>query len=142
MAHLLPDEWELWGLGRFAKEIKRVDRLFEIHDPSVYSAYQKDMQARKVPIYMREPNIDVAVDARVAELHKRWGYITNSIALMLATAIDERVSEIELHGCPMTDGGIYAHQKPSAMYYIGIAVGSGIKVVDRSGMVDWGACYG
>lgn len=142
MAHLLPAEWELWRLGRFVESACRVDRIFELHEPNVYSEYARHIEARKVPVYMKVPALAGAVDARVGELHARWGYITNSIAFMLATAIAEGVSDIELHGCPMGDGGIYAHQKPSAMYYIGIAVGSGITVVDRSGMVDWGACYG
>lgn len=61
------------------------------------------------------------------------GYFTNSISYMIALAIDWAYSEIHVYGVdmatsgPMTGNGEYAMQRPSCEYYLGIAMGRGIK---------------
>lgn len=143
-AHLLRPDWDLWRLGRYAKAYPGVTRLFELHRPEVYQYWIGEMNATGVPVYVQQAHADLA-RAHLIELTdrvKRWGYVTNSIAMMVAVAIDEGAETIELHGCPMTDGGIYAHQKPSLLYWIGIAKALGIEVEDCSAIVDWEATYG
>jgi hypothetical protein len=143
-AHVLRPDWELWRLGRYADANPGVTRLFELHRPDVYEHWLDKMNATGVPVYVQEAHPGL-VNARVMSLSdhvKRWGYVTNSIAAMIAVAIDEGAKNVELHGCPMTDGGIYAHQKPSLLYWIGIAKALDITVGDCSGIVDWEATYG
>jgi len=143
-AHLIRPDWELWRLGRYADAYPRVTRLFELHRPDVYQYWLDKMNATGVPVYVQEAHEDLenAHLIKLTDRVKRWGYVTNSIAAMIAVAIDEGAESIELHGCPMTDGGIYAHQKPSLLYWIGIAKALDIDVEDYSGIVDWEATYG
>ena len=62
------------------------------------------------------------------------GYFTNSISYMIALAIFEGYKEIGVWGVDMATGhwwetnSEYFFQRPSCEYYLGIAVGRGIKV--------------
>ncbi len=62
------------------------------------------------------------------------GYFTNSISYMIALAIYEKYEDIGIYGVDMATGGLdtpngeYAHQRPSCEYYMGIAVGRGIRL--------------
>lgn len=143
-AHLLRPDWQIWRLGRYALAYPKVSRLFELHKPEVYREWIPSMNATGVPVLVQHqhPGLENAELLDLGELVDRWGYVTNSIAAMIAVAIRDGASNIELHGCPMADGGIYAHQKPSVMYWFGIATGSGIEIEDCSGMVNWRATYG
>lgn len=70
------------------------------------------------------------------------GYFTNSISYMIALAIHEGYKTIAVYGVDMATGSWYEHlgkanagqnaeyyfQRPSCEYYLGVAVGKGIKV--------------
>ena len=64
----------------------------------------------------------------------RWnGYFTNTISYMIALAIYEEYKEISVFGVDMAtsnpplENTEYSHQRPSCEYYLGLAVGRGIK---------------
>lgn len=58
------------------------------------------------------------------------GYLTNSVSYMIAIAIHAGYEEIGIYGVDMAQiaGGEYSMQRASCEYYVGIAVGRGIKV--------------
>ncbi len=56
------------------------------------------------------------------------GYFTNSISYMLALAIDWGYKEIGIWGVDMATATEYGSQRPSCEYYLGVALGKGIKL--------------
>jgi hypothetical protein len=56
------------------------------------------------------------------------GYYSNSISYMLSLAIDWAYDEIHVYGVDMATTSEYSTQRSSCEYYVGIAVGRGIKV--------------
>jgi hypothetical protein len=136
--------WEIWGLAW--RRYPRVDLLFEIHDPVLWSGYapatyRDELAASAVPVYMRTPHDDIPAAIRyplehiAAELSPRgaadvW---TSSIAYMLALAIAELGRDgggsIGLYGVDMALEGEYAYQRTACEYLIGLARGRGITVL-------------
>ncbi len=60
---------------------------------------------------------------------------------MVAHAIKEKVDVIQIYGLPLT-GDEYKRQRPSLLFHLGIAYGSGIRIEDHSSLIDWEADYG
>ena len=132
--------------------------------------YMQALAGMKCPTYMVEQYKDIPMSLRfpielmIAEfdpkgekkLFQHWkgigpedwsGYITNSISCMIAFAIMEGFKEIGLYGVDMaTTAGWneYAFQRPSCEYYLGIAVGRGIKITlpDASDLLKNRFIYG
>ena len=61
----------------------------------------------------------------------RW--FTNSFAFMVALAIHLEFEEMHYYGFEMSSQEEYGHQRACAVFWNGIAVGRGIKVVEPSG---------
>jgi hypothetical protein len=148
--HLVPYDdpsWEIWGLGCGAKLMKRWDRWFELHPleanrerwakvaPGFWSWLKED---HGKPLYIQDthPELPHAKSYPLRQYLDKFGsYFTNSISFMLAMAIDEGCAEIGVFGVNMAQSdpvrgqnGEYQHQRPSCEYFIGLAVGAGIKV--------------
>lgn len=77
------------------------------------------------------------------------GYFTNTISYMIALAIHDCYEEIGIYGVDMATsqggiGGEYAAQRPSCEYYIGVALGRGIKVTipDEADLLKTRFIYG
>lgn len=99
------------------------------------------------PIYMLEayPEVHNVVRYPIEEIHQEFGYyllkdhpegyadeqdyITSSMGFMMALAIMEDYDLIELYGIEMQQGSEYFWQKPSGLYWMGVANGRGIKVL-------------
>lgn len=116
--------------------------------------YMEYLAQMKCPIYMVEKYADIPMAIRFPvelmlsefnpkrenKLWEHWknmgpedwnGYLTNSISCMIALAVMEGFKEIGLYGVDMaTTAGWneYSMQRPSCEYYIGVAVGRGIKI--------------
>lgn len=136
----------IWGLGVHMARMPRAGRLFEIHDPALWSQYggseeryASRLAARNVPVVMREPHPAVplsepypfdAVRDRFGPLclHHEPGYYVSSFAYMIAAALLEDPAEIRLYGVHMSADGEYGYQKPNAEYWLGIAIGMGVRV--------------
>jgi len=56
-------------------------------------------------------------------------YFTSSISIMMAYAIYKGATEIELYGVALALDKEYAHQRPAVEFWIGYAMGKGIKVI-------------
>lgn len=66
----------------------------------------------------------------VEEISRHFGvdYFTGGIDYMIAYAIYKRVRKIDVWGVHTTYDDEYAYQKPSIEFWIGVAVGRGIKI--------------
>jgi len=147
--------WEIWTCGGIFQQVPRTDRHFEIHDRSetckgwaqspeqeeaarnVYWDWINTMGPRAVLKELR-PETPHATAYPLDDVLKAFpqGYFTNTISYMIALALLEGVTEIGLWGVDMALTGDptvpasneYSLQRPSVEFYLGIAVGSGVRV--------------
>ena len=137
--------WELWGLNDQPWTMPRIDVLFEIHYPDVIKAegHWERLGKLDIPVYMQQKfeEIPRSVAYPLAEVAKRYTlagcekpYLNCSAAYMLPIAIDSEPtpSEIALFGVNMEQDTEFSHQRPGAEFWIGVAVGRGIKVSVQS----------
>lgn len=140
--------WEVWILNTMgvANDTPRWDRLFDLHDFNTYHRKQPEhaalyawLQQQTKPIYVREhwPEVPGAVVYPREAVQKEFGgYFTNSVSWMIALALHEGLGEgddLGVYGVDMAQHAVgvkseYAHQRPSCEYFLGIAVGRGVKV--------------
>ncbi len=138
--HLAPwhdPSFELWGMNQAYEHFqRRPDRWFELHtsenqpDPSV-PTYLDDLRTLDCPVYMLEDDASVPTSVkypleRVLKIGPK--YFTSTAAYMVALAILEGVSEIACYGIDCTVGTEYEYQKPCLEWWLGVALGRGIKV--------------
>lgn len=119
-------EWITWGLSGREYEWQReypargFQVLFECHDREDSEDYISFMEANNV----KKPDV-----AKCKELAQSEGF-KSSIAWMLAEAILRRPDEIAIYGfdaCVISKEE-YWGQIPNIKYFMGLAVGKGIKV--------------
>lgn len=134
--------WEIWGCSNVYKHIPRWGRWFELHDlesrknTDEYPGHYDWLKKQTTPVYMQEVHDEIPGSVAYPKqqiLDEFGGYFTNSVSYMIALAIQEGAVEIGIYGVDMAvqdaDGhSEYAHQRPSCEYFVGIAVGRGIKV--------------
>lgn len=149
--HFCPwdEEAEIWSLNRFWRAVdektgepwvKRWDRWFEIHQPSVHLAENDGttkphidwllaehdfpiyflQEADKYPSGVQYPLADIIPEFR--------GCLTSSIGYMVALAIHEGFDRIELYGVEMVQGSEYYWQKSGLLRLLGRAEGEFIDV--------------
>lgn len=135
--------WEIWGLNDLYEYIPRWTRWFELHNKTDLDAYMTrggkfrhisglQSVAAKCPLYMQEafPDIPGAIRYPREVITGLYGtYFTNSVSYMIAMAIFEGCDELAVYGVDMAQEGEYQAQRPSCEYFLGIAVGRGIKVI-------------
>ena len=142
------ESWEIWSLNFNYKWIKRWSRHFDLHKMSHHRDNNTDhwqwMAKQDKPIYLQQsdPALKSSVTFPYDDVVKDCGgfeYFTNSVSYMLALAIHEQVDELALFGCDMAQffgkngaNGEYSFQRPSCEFYLGVAVGKGIKVTVAS----------
>lgn len=126
--------WEIWTVGRMAGMLPRITRLYELHEPSVYQRWEKQMGESEAAVYLRD---DLPLDG----WGKAFGLLNNSIAIMLAHSLEESVDVVALYRAPHRQ----EHQvyRESILYWIGLLRGSGIIFSDMCELVhDWIDIYG
>ena len=129
--------FEVWGLNELYLAIPRADRWFEIHAENNIKNSFRDarhfewLKQCQIPVYMTKKYKEIKackvypIDLMV----KEYGPIfSSSIAEMMAMAIYEGFDEIHLYGVDMALTKEYGAQKSGCEYFIGLAVGLGIKV--------------
>jgi len=140
LAPYADDSFEFWGVNEMymAKEVKKIDVLFELHDLKwikegkrykEHFAWLRDQ--RKIPIVMQKhfDEIPNSVPYPRKEIEEAYGaYFTNTISWEIALAIRCKVKEIHIYGVNMATDIEYQSQRPSCEYYIGLARGKGIEV--------------
>jgi hypothetical protein len=133
-------EWEIWGVNELYKLGKKVDVLFELHDYKFLRSKERNPQhlewlrAANIPVFMLKhyedipQSIEFPIDEVVKVAEPYGDYFTNSISYMIAFAIMLGVDEIGIWGIDMATDEEYQHQRPSIEYFVGVAIGRGIKV--------------
>jgi hypothetical protein len=144
--------YSIWGMNQLYRHIPRADRWFEIHhnwhehvvDGTDHLGW---LQSFPGPVYnsARIPQVPNSVLFPRRECEEiGTNYWTSSIAFMIALAIRDGFTTIELYGIDLIVGEEYAYQKPCAEFWIGIANGRGITVGTHrnSALLKHDFCYG
>ena len=129
-------EFSIWGMNQLYRFIPRASRWFDIHHnwneyvvPGTdHAAWIRDAP---IPVYMNDyhPEFSSSVRYPIERMIEKFGdYYTSTVAYMLALAIDEGFTQIDLYGIDLAVGVEYVEQRPCTEYYIGIASERGITV--------------
>ena len=145
-------DWEIWGLNGAYQAMKRYDKWFDLHDMKVLKECHKPeyfefMTKAGKNLTLNKKYKDYP-DAKVfpyKELVEKYGnYFTNTIAWLVAYAIEQSPEEIGIWGVNMATDTEYAKQRPCCEYYMGIAKGKGIKITvpEASELLQGAHLYG
>ena len=155
--HLVPwydPTFEIWGLNQgYSHMMRRGDRHFEMHQPEFTEDarepdYLKFLSSLTIPVYMIDLRADIPASVRypieAAITLAGRDYFTSSISYMIALAMIEGFEEIHLYGINLAIGDEYAYEKPNAEWWIGMALGRGIRVIvpQASSLLKQFARYG
>jgi hypothetical protein len=135
--------WEIWSHCSCRHMCKREpDLLFDLHPPDLWRdpkkktwdpRYHKWLATNRTPIMMQAVYPDAPSSIRypfetmVTEFPR--GYMTNTLAYMIALALMEGVTHLGVFGCDYKTGSEYGPQRGSAEYWLGIAEGRGVRVL-------------
>lgn len=135
--------YEIWSLNNVYNKIRshpngRWTRWFDIHD-NVKDRQKHRQQLAKLgcPVYVFQeyPDIPNSVLYPLEEIKReffrnvnRKQFFTSSIPYMIALAIYEGYDEISLYGINQALKTEYAKHLPCTDFWLGVAVGRGIKV--------------
>lgn len=135
--------WELWAHMSCRHLCKRdPDLLYDLHPPALWRNpkkknwdpnYPKWLATNRIPIMMQERYPDAPASIRypfetmVTEFPR--GYMTNTLAYMIALALMEGVTHLAIFGCDYSAGSEYGPQRGSAEYWLGLAEGRGVQVL-------------
>ena len=134
------ESWEIWACNRFATNLERCERIFEIHrrwnlddpkspDKKYIEGLKKIVPPTKVvSIVPIGGQANVVLDAD--DMFKRYGswWFSSSFGYMIAMAIDEKVSEIGFWGVDMESHEEYVVQQSGVLHLIDKARDAGIAV--------------
>lgn len=149
-------EWEIWVFNEVlgqATWCKRADAVFQMHKPFVYKSYTNRcdhdhwdwlrMDHGPLKIYMQdvdpevpnsvrypldEINAELLGDFRQGRELVERSYFTSSISQALALAIYLDYPYIKMLGIEMASDTEYQYQRDNLAFWVGLALGRGIKV--------------
>jgi hypothetical protein len=132
-----PKEGETWGICQSTKR-PFVKRIIDMNDYSLWGDFEAKMDrlSRKMASENNIPYYDLT-NYPIKEIIEFFGvdYFSNTVDYALALAIYDGATEIDLYGVNMELGSEYEFEKPGVEFWIGLAMGRGIKVAvfgDRS----------
>lgn len=161
-------EWDLWGLNNLhlAPDIdtSKFGAWYDLHDLDTIRSDAPHVEwleggADGLPVWVWEPQAEWPTSQRfpVEQMLASFPrYFTNSVSWMTAHAIVVLTERATAQGRPLTDctlgvwgidmatGGEYAAQRPSCEFFLGVAMGLGIRVElpDSSDLLKAGVLYG
>ncbi|HDZ73708.1 MAG TPA: hypothetical protein ENH55_13265 [Aurantimonas coralicida] len=129
--------WEIWSFNRTCFDLKRWDRLFEIHqkwdyepDPKAYLDRLKKVKPPKkvMSIIPLGGPANIVIDREA--LFKKYGaiWISSSITYAIACALEEKPTDIGLWGIDMESREEYVVQFAGCRHFIDMAKVLGIKI--------------
>lgn len=138
----------IWALNESATPrfdyLKRCDRIYQLHPEWDWSRpynhnYEKypewlkekhgNMEIVMQEKYEQVPNaVKYPFDEIVAKFGGEAMYFTSSMPYLVAHALYENYTRIELYGFEMAANEEYANQKPCAEFWLGVAIGRGCEV--------------
>ena len=135
--------WELWAHASCRALCKREpDVFFDLHPPELWKdpkkkfwdpSYYEWLKQNHVPIYMQTTHKDIPsalkypFETMITEFPR--GYMTNTLAYMVALALMEGVTHLGIFGCNYGADSEYGPQRGSAEYWLGVAEGRGVQVL-------------
>ena len=127
---LVPQTGRRWGITRVIHEMP-VDVLFDIHDPKkldntgLFLARKQLAKDKHILFYDTE-------NYPLKKIIKEFGtdFFSNSVCYAIALAIHEGATAISLYGVNHSRWNKieYIRQKPAVDFWIGMAIGRGVKV--------------
>jgi hypothetical protein len=129
---------------------KRADGVFQMHDPIIWKnpANRNDpkhyewLKSGNTPtIFMMEKYEEVPMSEKypldeVLSLSGGLKKLTSSVAHAIALAIIKGYEAIEIYGVEMETNTEYQYQKDGVIFWIGLAIGKGIKVIQHTKIFD------
>ena len=136
---------EIWGLNKLHAQdwFVRYDRMFQLHPlPYLKDCVGLSEVDRAHYEWLCEPHDDFLLYCQeeyeefpsakrfpIEHLRKKYrDFFTSTLAYMMAMALDEGYTHIELYGYDMEADTEYRTQRDSAEYFIGMAEGLGVGV--------------
>lgn len=165
----LGDDWERWGLNQLFQvyPVDKITRWFEIHDPELFpqawpDGYVDWLNKAPFPVVVNRPlpKLNKQIVFPLQRLTKRFWlngspdmaderpdpppYWTNSIAMMIAMAIDEGYQKIRVYGTDMLQETEYEIQRANceAIIQYGRGIGVDIWVAPQSTLFRASHVYG
>jgi hypothetical protein len=138
---------ELWGMNMCHTFLtRRAQRWFQMHHRMHAYRFKGDvtghfgrpkshedwLQSCGIPVYMQEEDPAIPTSYRYPierVVDHVGGYLTSTVALMIALALADGVEELTLLGIYMNTGPEYTDQRPCIEYLLGFARAQGVKVV-------------
>lgn len=124
------EDGQWYRRGNIDLKVGKFDWSTEFRGQNV-NKYLGDLSKMTCPIYMQQhwDAIPTSTPYPLKEITDTFGnYFTNTVSWMLALAIYEGFEEIGIWGVDMAVSTEYYYQRPSCEYFIGLAIGRGIKV--------------
>src|SRR3990167_230195 len=135
--------WELWAHASCRHLCQRdPDLLFDLHPPELWRDGKKKnwdpkypdwLKGNHLPIMMQDRYKDVPASIKypfatmITEFPR--GYMTNTMAYMIALALMEGVTHLGVFGCDYRSNSEYGPQRGGAEYWLGVAEGRGVQVL-------------
>lgn len=148
---ITPPDAEIWGVTSTYLD-KKLDILFEMHDITTVKTLQAQhdgsielINRMKLTVVTRQPYKEYD-DNEVYPLKKvvdHFGirYFLNSLTYMIALAIMQKPEVIQLYGVDMRNIRDFIGEKPCVEFWLGVAVGKGIKVRTNEVSFVMASCF-
>ena len=143
---------EIWGINDNAMKLKRFDVLFDIHSLDWIKSKERDegyydwLCKLDKPVIMQKhfEDIPTSEEFPYKDYVNKYGEIFfSSFDWMMAYAIEKGYKDIQLYGIDMAVQEEFLYQRPSAMYWIGLARGLGVKIaIQEDSALNTKSLYG
>lgn len=133
--------FEIWALNDMFTLIPKADRWFEIHTRYEIERlrcrnskvnYLGWLQTTEIPVYMQEVHADIPASVKypLEEMMRKFNtrMFGSTVDYEMALALSEGYKEIHIYGVDMAVNAEYHEQRPSLYFWLGIALGMGVKI--------------
>lgn len=139
-AYLLDDSWNIWFLNHtYELAPQRITKHFDLHSTQNYNndhPYFRYLKENEIKLILSKPDSRL-LKAKLYpkdEIMAKYGdYFTCSMSWMIALAIEMGYNTIGLYGIDCSTTYEFVKQKPSVLYFLGIAKAKGINLVFPEG---------
>jgi hypothetical protein len=125
-----PLEGDIWGITQTIIN-HQVTKVIDMNDYTLWGEREAEDagMARLMAYHNNIPYID-RNNYPLKDVIEHFGtdYFSNTVDYALALAIWEGYQEIDIYGVNMETDTEYAYQKPGVEFWVGVALGRGIKV--------------
>lgn len=126
--HLAPPNGETWGVNDLVLR-RRVKRVFDMHKVGNWENPQLQIDVKDEADRIGAKHIDLEnYPLNEIKAFFKTDYFSNSIDYMIALAIYEGATSIDLYGINMIVESEWAFEKPGVDYWCGQAMGRGIEI--------------